>query len=320
MGHYVVRRLLLCIPTLFGVTLVIFVIMRVIPGDPATIILGGSDAGTGGYTQQDVQRVREQLGLNKPIAVQYVDWVGNALKLDFGTSIRYSSPVGAEILQRFPLTLELTGLALVFGLAIGLPVGMISAARQNSRLDFCSRFFASLGLAVPNFWLGTLVIIAMARWFNWVPPLGYVGMFDDPQQHLQQILPPALVLGYGFSAYVARMSRAQILEVLREDFVRTAYAKGLRAKTVLARHALKNAMLPVVTLSGLHVGVLLGGVVTIELIFSLPGLGRLLLDALTSRDYPLIQAEVFLLAAEFLGINLLVDLLYSWLDPRIRYA
>jgi len=320
MSLYVARRLLLFVPTLVGVSLAIFIIMRVIPGDPATVILGGSDAGTGGYTKQDLKHVREQLGLDKPIPMQYLLWVGGVLKLDFGTSIRYSSPVGTEILHRIPLTFELTALSLVAGLAAGLPIGMMSAAHQNTRLDYTGRVLSSVGLAVPNFWLGTLVIVALARWFDWVPPLGYVTITEDPQQHIQQILPPVLVLGCGFAAFVARLSRAQVLEVLREDYVRTAFSKGLRSKTVMVRHALKNALLPVLTLSGLHVGVLLGGVVTIELIFSLPGLGRLLLDALTYRDYPLIQALIFLLAAEFLGINLLVDLAYSWLDPRIRYA
>jgi peptide/nickel transport system permease protein len=310
----------MAVPTLLGVTLAIFVIMRVVPGDPAMVILGGGEGSTGGYTQFDLQRVREQIGLDRPVPVQYVDWLWHAIHLDFGTSLRYSSPVSDEIIHRFPLTLELTGLALAIGLAIGLPIGMISATNQNTNIDYTGRVLTSIGLAVPNFWAGTLMILFLSRLFGWVPPLGYVSIAEDPAGHLQQIIPPALVLGYGFAAYVARMSRAQVLEVLREDFVRTARAKGLRANTVLVRHALKNALLPVVTLSGLHVGVLLGGVVTIELIFSLPGLGRLLLDALTYRDYPLIQALVFLLAVEFLAVNLFVDLLYSWLDPRIRYA
>src|ERR1700730_8762137 len=232
MSLYVARRLLLFVPTLIGVSLAIFIIMRVIPGDPATVILGGSDAGTSGYNKQDLQHVREQLGLNKPIPVQYALWVGGALKLDFGTSIRYSSPVGTEILHPFPLTLELTALSLILGLAIGLPIGMLSATRQNTRLDYSGRVLSSLGLAIPNFWLGTLVIVALARWFDWVPPLGYATITENPQEHLQQIVPPVLVLGYGFAAFVARLSRAQVLEVLREDYVRTAFSKGLRSRTV----------------------------------------------------------------------------------------
>lgn len=320
MLRYIARRLLLYVPTLIGVSLAIFFIMRVIPGDPAQIILGGSDAGTGGYTQADLQRVREQLGLNKPFIVQYTSWVADALRLNFGTSIRYNSPVGDELAHRFPLTLELTVLALAIALAIGIPVGALSAFRRGTWADRFGQLISSLGFAIPNFWLGTLILIALSRLLNWVPPLGYVSFMEDPQAHIEQILPPAIVLGYGFAAYIARMSRAQVLEVLREDYIRTAYSKGLAARIVMIRHALKNSLLPVITLSGLQVGVLLGGVVTIELIFSLPGLGRLLLEALSSRDYPVIQAEVLLIATEFLIVNLLVDILYSWLDPRIRFG
>jgi peptide/nickel transport system permease protein len=319
MGRYLFRRILLYIPTLVGVSLVIFAVMRVIPGDPAQIILGSSES-SGGYSQADLQRLRGQLGLDKPLPVQYFTWIGGAIHLDFGQSLRFGSPVTVEILKRIPVTLELAGLALLIGVAFGLPLGLISAVKHNTWIDNQGRLIAVLGLAVPNFWAGTLLILAMSLWFNWVPPLGYVSFTDDPVKHLQQMLPPAIVLGYGFAAYVARMSRAQLLEVVRNDYIRTAYAKGLRGSAVITRHALKNTLVPVVTLSGLQLGALLGGAVTTELIFSLPGLGRLLLDALSFRDYPTIQAVVLMVATGFLTLNLLIDVLYSWLDPRIRYS
>jgi peptide/nickel transport system permease protein len=319
MARYLFHRILLYIPTLIGVSLLIFAIMRVIPGDPARIILGGGDSSSG-YSQADLDRLHRQLGLDKPLPVQYLDWVGGALHLDFGQSLRFGSPVTVEILKRIPVTVELAFLALFFGVVFGLPLGLISAVKHNTWIDNQGRVLAVLGLAIPNFWAGTLLILALSLWFNWVPPLGYVSFTDDPVKHLQQMLPPALVLGYGFAAYVARMARAQLLEVVRHDYIRTAYAKGLSGAVVITRHALKNTLVPVVTLSGLQLGALLGGAVTIELIFSLPGLGRLLLDALSFRDYPTIQAVVLMVATGFLTLNLLIDVLYSWLDPRIRYS
>jgi len=224
------------------------------------------------------------------------------------------------VLKRLPVTIELAVLSLIIALIVGLPIGLVSGLRQNTWTDHQGRLFSVIGLAVPNFWLGTLLILALSQWFNWVPPLGYVNIATDPWKHLQQIGLPAIVLGYSYAAFVVRMSRAQVLEVLRQDYIRTAYSKGLRDRQVMTRHALRNALLPVVTLSGLHLGALLGGAVTIELIFSLPGLGRLLLEAISFRDYSTIQALVLLIATIFLTVNLAVDLLLAWLDPRIRYA
>jgi peptide/nickel transport system permease protein len=319
MGRYILSRLVLYIPTLIGVSVLIFVIMRVVPGDPAAIILGSSDSGAG-TSRAEVDRLRTQLGLDKPWPVQYLDWISAALRLDFGQSLRYGSPVATEIAKRIPVTAELALLALAFGVAAGLPLGIITAVRHNSWIDNVGRVAAVLGLAVPNFWAGTIIILALSLWFNWAPPLGYAELLADPVKHVQQMLPAVIVLGYGFAAYVARLSRAQMLEVVRGDYIRTAYAKGLEEPVVVRRHALKNALVPVVTLSGLQLGALLGGTVTIELIFSIPGLGRLLLDALSFRDYPTIQAVVLLVATGFLTINLLVDIVYSWIDPRIRYS
>lgn len=322
MTEYIARRLLLYVPSLLGASLVIFFIMRVIPGDPALIILGGGAEGEGlsAFTQEDLQRVRRQLGLDKPIYAQYIDWIWGAVRFDFGTSLRYSSVVAEEIAMRLPVTAEIAVLSVVIALVVGLPLGLISALHQNSWLDHEVRVFAVLGLSLPNFWVATMLILILSRWFNWVPPLGYVGLADDPWKHLQQVVPPCLILGYSLSAYIARMSRAQVVEVLRQDYVRTAYAKGLRNRAVIVRHALKNAMLPVVTLSGLQLGGLLGGSVIAELIFSIPGVGRLLIEALAFRDYSTIQALILLFATIYLTVNLLVDLLVAWLDPRIKYG
>jgi peptide/nickel transport system permease protein len=319
MGRYILNRLILYVPTLIGVSLVIFVIMRVLPGDPAAIILGSSDAGAGA-SRIEVEKLRAQLGLDKPWPIQYLDWVGGIVRLDFGQSLRYGSPVSVEIAKRIPVTAELAFVALALGTLGGLPLGVIAAVRHNTWVDNLGRIIAVLGLAVPNFWAGTLLILMLSLWFNWVPPLGYAELMADPWKHAQQMLPPALVLGYGLAAYIARMTRAQMLEVVRGDYVRTAYAKGLGTPVVVRRHALRNALVPVVTLSGLQLGALLGGTVTIELIFSVPGLGRLLLDALSFRDYPTIQAVVLLIATGFLTVNLAVDVIYSWIDPRIRYS
>lgn len=320
MTEYLARRLLLYVPTLLGVSLVIFMVMRVIPGDPALIILGGSGEGVSKVTDEDLERVRSHLGLDKPLAFQYVDWITAAARFDFGTSLRYNTSVTEEVLKRMPVTIELSVISVIIALLVGLPIGLLSGLRQNTWTDHQARLFSVVGLAVPNFWLATLLILALSQLFNWVPPLGYVNLTTDPWKHLQQIGFPALVLGYSYGAFVIRMSRAQVLEVLRQDYIRTAYSKGLRDRQVMAVHALRNAMLPVITLSGLHLGALLGGSVTIELIFSLPGLGRLLLEAISFRDYATIQALVLLIAAIFLTVNLLVDLLLAWIDPRIRYA
>ncbi len=319
MTEYVLRRLLLFVPTLVGVSLTIFVIMRVIPGDPALIILGGG-AGATSFTEADLQRLHQQLGLDKPLPVQYLDWIAAAARFDFGTSLRYNTPVVDEIAKRLPVTIELSIVSTLIALIAGIPLGLLAGLRQNTWVDHNTRLLAVIGLAMPSFWAGTLLILILSAWFNWVPPLGYVPITADPWKHLQQMGPPSLVLGYSFAAFVARITRAQVLEVLRQDYIRTAYSKGLREQEVARRHALKNALLPVVTLSGLHLGALLGGSVTIELIFSLPGVGRLLIDALGYRDYSTIQALVLLIAAIFLSVNLLVDIALAWVDPRIRYG
>ena len=318
MGNYLVRRLILFVPTVIGVSIIIFTLMRVVPGDPAMMVLTGGE-GSGVFTQEELDRMRRNLGLDRPLHVQYGEWIWGFVRGDWGTSVRYQVQVFKEVMRRLPLTLELTLLAIVTAVAIGLPVGLISGIRQETWADYLGRVFAIVGLAMPTFWLGILAVLVMMMWFNWLPPLGYASLYDDPSKNLQQIIVPALILGYHLSAYVARMTRAQMLEVMRQDYIRTAHAKGLAEGVVVVRHALKNALIPVVTLTGVYVGTLLGGSVAIELIFSLPGIGRLMLDALNFRDLPLIQATIMVFAIGFLLVNLLVDLLYGWLDPRIHY-
>ncbi|MDP2950355.1 MAG: ABC transporter permease [Chloroflexota bacterium] len=318
MSGYVVRRLLLYVPTLIGVSIIIFVIMRVIPGDPAVMVLSGP-GGEAVYTQEDLVRMHRILGLDRPLVVQYADWMWGFVRGDWGISLRYNADVFEEVRRRLPVTAELAMLGMFIAVAIGLPVGLISAMRQETWADYVGRVFTIVGLAMPTFWLGMLVVVALSTWFNWLPPLGYAKLHNEPWGNLQQMSFPALVLGYHMAAYIARMVRAQMLEVLRQDYIRTAHAKGLRERVVVVRHALKNALLPVITLAGVLVGGLLSGAVVIELIFSLPGIGRLLLDGLRTRDFPVVQALVLVFATIFLMVNLLVDLLYGWLDPRIHY-
>lgn len=319
MYRYIARRLILYIPTLIAVSIVIFVVMRVVPGDPAFIILGGGFDEASGVSEAQVEAVRERMGFNRPLYVQYFSWIWDFVRLEWGTSIRFSSPVREEIFNRLPLTLELAGLAVIFAVVTGIPLGLLSAMRQDTWIDYSARVFSVLGLAVPNFWLAMLIILALSVWVNWLPPLGYARLTEAPWQNLQQMFWPMVVLGYSFAAYIARMTRSQMLEVLRQDYVRTATAKGLRRGTVVTRHALRNALLPVVTLSGLQLSALVGGSLIVEMIFGLPGIGRLLLIAINFRDYSLMQALILLMASTYLTVNLVIDLMYVWLDPRIKY-
>ena len=306
------------IPTLVGVSIIVFAILRVIPGDVATYI--ATRGGEGTATPQQIADVREKLGLNDPLAVQYVKFMGGLVTLDVGNSLWNGRPIMRDLVSRIPLTFELAALSIVFSLVIALPVGVLSALRQDTWVDYVFRIVSIAGLAMPNFWFAVLVILVLSISFNWIPPLGYADFFTNPGKNLQQMIFPALVLGYRLSAIVSRMTRSTMLEVLREDYIRTARAKGLTDMTVVYRHALKNAMLPVITLTGLQLGALMGGTVIMENIFSLPGVGRMLVDAINHRDFPVVQTIVMLFAVTFASINLLVDLVYAWLNPRIRYS
>ena len=315
MQKYVIRRLLLAIPVLVLSSLIVFGLMRVMPGDALVALMGES----GNVGERELKKLRKDLGLDRPYHEQYLIWVWQMVSLNPGDSIFTNEPIPVALKKSIPVTLELATLALILGLAIAIPVGVLSATRQDKPADYVGRVVAVSGLSFPDFWLGTLVITFAAIWFRWIPPIGYVSIWDDPWRNLQQFLLPAAVLGFRLSAATMRMTRSTVLEVLREDYVRTAWAKGLAGRMVVYKHALKNALIPVVTIVGGQLGTLLAGTVVVETIFALPGMGRLTVEAILYRDYPVVQTNVMLVAGVLVTLNLLVDLTYAWLDPRIRY-
>jgi peptide/nickel transport system permease protein len=315
MQKYVLRRALLAIPVLLLSSLIVFGLMRVMPGDALTALMGES----GNLGERELAKLRAQMGLDKPYHEQYLLWLWQMVSLNPGHSIFSNEPILVSLKKAIPVTLELAGLALIIGLVIAIPVGVLSATRQDTPSDYVGRVVAVSGLSLPDFWLGTLVITFAAIWFHWIPPIGYVSLWESPWTNLQQFLLPAAVLGFRLSAATMRMTRSTVLEVLREDYVRTAWAKGLAGKIVVYKHALRNALIPVVTIVGGQLGVLLAGTVVVESIFALPGMGRLTVEAILYRDYPVVQTNVMLIAATLVTLNLIVDLTYAWLDPRIRY-
>ena len=313
MTQYVARRLVSIVPVLIGISVLVFLLVHLIPGDVAEILLGTS------ATDQQVATLRRTFGLDRPLPVQYLDWISHIIVGDFGVSLRTSRPVLPDLVSRFGVTLQLTVVAMLVALAVAVPLGVASAARRGRRIDAVARVVALLGLSIPNFWLGTMLILFVSLVLHWLPPVGFVSLLDDPWRAAQTLILPALALGTAVAAFIMRMVRSSLLEVLRQDYVRTAHAKGLRDRAVLYTHALKNAFIPVLTVIGVQIGYLLGGAVIIESIFSLPGMGRFLLDSINNRDYSIVQGGVLFIALIFSLINLSVDLLYGWLDPRIRY-
>ncbi|MBI4200825.1 MAG: ABC transporter permease [Chloroflexi bacterium] len=320
MGKYVARRLLLFVPTLLGVILVIFTLMRVVPGDPALLILAGSEGDAGTVDKKALEALRQKLGLDKPIPVQLVEYYADVFRFDFGKSLYSNQPVLQTIIKRFPLDLEIAILAVGLTALIGIPAGVISARFQDRWPDYVLRLISITGLATPSFWIAILIIMALVAFLRWTPTIQYYQLWQDPGLNLQQLFLPAIVTGLRQTAVVIRMARATTLEVIREDYIRTARAKGLGERVVLFRHALKNAMLPVVTILGLEFGIAFGSLVVTETVFNLPGIGLLLVQSIGRRDYPTIQAVVLFITTGILVVNLLVDLTYGWLDPRIRYA
>ena len=318
MARYLAQRAIAFIPILLGVSILIFGAIRLVPGD-AIVAMLGTEAGM--LSQNQRAALESYFGLDKPIIEQYGDWLGNALQGNLGLSVRHGAPVMDVILARFPLTLELAVMALVIALGVGLPLGVLSAVKHNSILDLFARLFALIGLALPNFLLGTLIIFVLSVYFRVLPNSGdYVSFTADPLRNLQQMFFPAVTLGFSFSASVMRTTRSAMLEVLGQDYIRTARSKGLRDAVVNRKHALRNALIPVITITGVELGYLLGGTVIVEEIFALPGLGRLAFNAISQRDYALIQGIVLFIAVNFIVINLAVDLLYTVVDPRISYA
>ncbi len=319
MQAYIVKRVLLFIPTVILLTALVFVLMRLIPGDPALNILVGPEREYD-YTQEELDRLRAELGTDKPIYEQYVRWIWGLLHWDFGITFYSKTPVADDIARTFPITLELAVIAVLVSSAIAIPLGMISAVRQDTVVDYATRILTIVGISVPNFWLAILLIFFLVSTFNWIAPLEYVNLWDDPLTNLQQMAFPAIALGATNVAFVGRVTRSTMLEVLREDYIRTARSKGLAEWMVIYRHALKNALLPVITVSGYQFGSLLGGTIIIENIFLIPGMGRITIVALQQRDYVVIQSVVILIVILVLVLNLVLDILYAWLNPRIRYT
>jgi len=318
MSTYILRRILLMVPTLLGSVTLIFVIMRMLPGDVALYILGAEETAT--VNREALAHIRRDLGLDHSLPVQYVQWLWGVVRLDLGTSYWTKQPVIDELAQRYPMTANLAVLSLVLSILIAVPIGVLSAIKQDSVVDYAARIFVIAGLSLPNFWLAILVILGLVHYFKWLPPLDYAPFWVDPWLNVKQLMFPALITGYRLAAISARMTRSALLEVLRDDFVRTARAKGLRERGVVLKHALKNALLPVITITSVELLVLFGGLVVVETVFTVPGIGRYLVDAILHRDYPSIQALVLVFSLFVVVVNLLVDIAYALVDPRIRYA
>ena len=316
MARHLLVRLYSMALTLAGLTVLVFLMLRLIPGTVVEQMIGADAV----VSQQMVAELRRFFGLDQPWYVQYWGWLSRVFQGDLGTSWRTGKPVLQLILERLPITLELTVLAVGFALVIGMAAGIVSAIRQDKTVDQVTRVGALLGLSVPVFWQGTMLILFFSLYLRWMPPVVWVDLFTDPGRNLTIMLLPAICLGTASAANIARTTRSGMLDVLRSDYVRTAVGKGLGARVVLLKHAMKNALIPVVTVAGLQMGVLLGGTVVVEEVFTLPGVGRLVLWSIYQRDYPLTQSTIVFIGALFMTINLLVDLLYGWLEPRIRYG
>jgi peptide/nickel transport system permease protein len=299
-------------------TLVAFLLLRVIPGDPALVKLAG-ETGDSRFTSVELHELQVKLGTDQPLYEQYGRWVWGMLSLDFGQSMFFDEPVAKDLVEKFPITLELTALAMFLATVIAVPLGLISAIKQDTAADYAARVISIAGVALPNFWVGILIVYFLVLLFSWMPPLGYATLWDDPLTNLQQFFFPALALGFYEMAFMARVTRSSMLEVYREDYTRTARGKGLAERVVILRHAFKNALLPVITISGYQFGRLLAGTVVIENIFMIPGMGKLLVDSVFHRDYTEVQAIVMVITVTVLILNLVLDVVYGWLNPRIRY-
>ena len=316
MKTYLAQRLVVALLTLLGMSAVIFALLRLAPGDIVDILFS-----TAGYVSPaEKQAIMKELGIDQPYWVQYLDWLRQIAVGDLGKSYRYDLPAWQLIKPLVPVTLELAALSILFAVLIGVPTGVVSAVRQDTALDYALRVFSLAGLSMPAFWLGMVIILGLVTWFAWIPPLSYVSPAENFKLHAVQFLLPALAVGYRSSALIMRITRSSLLEVMREDYIRTAWAKGQTGRVVIWRHALKNAMLPVVTIIGIEFAFLIGGLVVTETVFNLPGVARFLVQAILWRDYPVVQNLVMFIAIVVILSNLLVDMLYGVLDPRVRYG
>ncbi len=317
MLSFLLRRLLLVIPTLIGVAVAVFFLIRVMPGDVVVVKLRADGAN---ITQETIDAERKRLGLDKPLYLQFADYMTGLARLDLGKSLWTNQPVAQEIATRLPVSFQVAIMATIIAIALAIPLGTLSALYRDTWIDWVVRIIAVSGLAIPSFWLGMLMIMGLLNLFGWLPKIEYVSIFKDPIANLSQLIWPAIAVGYRYAAVATRMMRSALLEVLREDYIRTAKAKGLFQKLITRRHALRNAMLPVITVVGLEFAFLIGGLVVTEQVFNLNGIGKLFVDATTRGDFNLIQGLVLLIATIFIVVNLIVDLLYAVLDPRIRLS
>ncbi len=316
MRTYVLTRVAIAVLTLLGMSVVIFVLLRIAPGDVVDMIFASA-----GYVDPAAKtEIQRELGLDRPITVQYARWLGEILRGDLGKSYRYDIPAWQVVRPRIPITVELAILAMLVASLIGIPAGVVSAVRQDRWMDYVMRILSLAGLSMPSFWLGMVIILLLVWGLGWIPALTYVSPFQDLKAHLLQFLFPALAVGSRSSALIMRITRSSLLEVMREDYIRTAYAKGQRERVVVWRHALKNAFLPVLTVLGIEFAFLIGGLVVTETVFNLPGVARFLVEAILWRDYPVVQNLVMFIAVVVILANFAVDVLYGWLDPRVRYG
>jgi peptide/nickel transport system permease protein len=320
MFAYTIRRLLLLLPTLLLVTMITFLMVRFIPGSVIDLMMAERAAETQRGREINIEAIKQRLGLDVPIYIQYGRWLSGAVHGDLGKSMWSDRTVSGEILSRLPLSLELGVMGIIVGLIIAVPIGVYSAVRQDTAGDYLGRSFAILCIAVPNFWVATIVIVFPAVWWGWTPSMEYIPLVKDPIGNLAQLIIPAIILGMVLSGYTMRMTRTMMLEVLRQDYIRTAWSKGLKERTIISRHALKNALIPVVSFTGLQLPILIGGEVILEQIFSLPGIGRLFLESISLRDYTIVSGVTLVIAIAVLLSNLLVDLSYGFLDPRVQYS
>lgn len=313
MWRYITKRILIAIPVLIGISIVAFFLIRLVPGDTVTALLGAN------YNQEQAAALRADYGLDKPLVTQYLIWVKNLLKGDFGHSFFTNQAVSSSIMERLPVTFELMIMSFIYCLVIAIPLGAVASLKKNSLLDYLATIFGLLGVSIPNFWLATILILVFSLHMGWFPSGGFVSFFADPIANLRYMFLPSIALGASVGAVVMRMTRSSMLEILKQDYIEMARAKGVSQKILIISHALKNALIPVITVLGIQMGYLLGGSVIIEQIFSLPGIGRLALQAITNRDYILMQGSILFVAAGFVIINLLVDLIYALINPQIRY-
>jgi peptide/nickel transport system permease protein len=312
-GSYVIKRVVGLVPILFGISVLVFTILHLVPGDPASIMLGTN------ATPEAIAALRKRMGLDEPLITQYLSWLGGLVKGDFGVSVHTGEEILPQILKRFSITLQLTLFAVLIGWTIAIPLGILSAIRVHSKTDIVVRIATLLGISVPNFAVGTLLLLVLSLYFGWFPPIDVVSFWEDPGEALQVFILPAVTMGIVIAAGVLRMTRSAFLETMEKDFIRTARAKGNSMWTVVFGHALRNSSIPIVTIAGMQIGYLLGGSVIVEQLFSIPGLGQYVLEGIYQRDYPVVQGGVLFVALVFVLVNLLIDIIYTWIDPRIKY-